>query len=87
MTFQVENLQGSGVDLQDILTAMNDTLAITTAEVRYDARHKPVRIRYNYKEHTFIVTEITLDKDGLVLTIDPIFGESDYDGPFKESSI
>lgn len=73
MELEVEKLDGVGHTLQTLEQSIKDTLAITTSEVRYDVRHKPVRVRFNYHTSYFIISELTLDKDGMILTIDPIF--------------
>jgi hypothetical protein len=73
MELQTEPLNGVGITLSVLETVLRDTMLITTAEIRYDARQKPVRVRLNYKTNEFVITETSLDKDGLILTIDPVF--------------
>jgi len=73
MELQLENLKGVGLDLVVLEKVIKDLLDLSTAEVRFDARHKPIRVRWNYNDCPFVVTEITMDKDGLILTIDPEF--------------
>ena len=73
MELIAERLNGAGLSLEQLEQVIRDTMAISTAEVRYDARKQPVRIRINYYDNTFVVTEMSLDKTGLILTIDPQF--------------
>ena len=70
----VQESKGSGLDLQVLEQMIKGTLVLSdNLETRYEARHKPVRIRLNYHSNEFVITELSLDKDGLVITIDPIF--------------
>ena len=70
----VQESKGSGLTLQALEKMIKETLVLSdNAEVRYTARHNPVRVRLNYHSNEFWITELSLDKDGLVITIDPVF--------------
>jgi len=42
-------------------------------ELRYYARMLPVKIKYNYYDNDFVITNINAVKKSMVVTIDPVF--------------
>lgn len=73
MPSEVIRTDWTGMDLDSLETFIKETTDASTAELRYTARNKPIRVRINHKDYEFWITELKLDKTGMVMTIDPQF--------------
>ena len=57
-------------ELEDFLKSFMESLG---PELRYYARMLPVKIKYNYYDNDFVITNINAVKKSMVVTIDPVF--------------
>ncbi len=65
--------RSGGLTLEQLETIIKDTMALSSAEVRFDARKEPVKLRINYNAYVFTISKMSIDKKGLIMDLDVEF--------------